>query len=85
MPFLAGWYRESGELAIRASLESVACGGRLAVISDCFPGIGIFQQPVKEAFQQLWDYSSPAWAGKFLDLCGPFPYVAECDDSAVVV
>jgi transposase len=23
--------------------------------------------PLKEAFQQLWDYSSPAWAGKFLD------------------
>jgi transposase len=22
---------------------------------------------LKEAFQQLWDYSSPAWAGKFLD------------------
>jgi transposase len=25
---------------------------------------------LKEAFQQLWDYNSPAWAGKFLDeLC----------------
>jgi transposase len=22
---------------------------------------------LKEAFQQLWEYSSPAWAGKFLD------------------
>jgi transposase len=22
---------------------------------------------LKEAFQQLWDYSSPTWAGKFLD------------------
>ncbi len=22
---------------------------------------------LKEAFQQLWDYNSPAWAGKFLD------------------
>ena len=22
---------------------------------------------LKEAFQQLWDYRSPAWAGKFLD------------------
>jgi transposase len=22
---------------------------------------------LKEAFQRLWDYSSPAWAGKFLD------------------
>jgi transposase len=22
---------------------------------------------LKEAFQQLWDYSSPAWAGKFLN------------------
>jgi transposase len=22
---------------------------------------------LKEAFQQLWNYSSPAWAGKFLD------------------
>jgi transposase len=22
---------------------------------------------VKEAFQQLWEYTSPAWAGKFLD------------------
>ena len=26
---------------------------------------------LKEAFQQLWDYNSPAWAGKFLDdWCG---------------
>ena len=25
---------------------------------------------LKEAFQQLWDYNSPAWAGRFLDdLC----------------
>jgi transposase len=23
--------------------------------------------PLKEAFQQLWDYDSPAWAAKFLD------------------
>ena len=22
---------------------------------------------LKEAFQQLWDYNSPAWAGNFLD------------------
>ena len=22
---------------------------------------------LKEPFQQLWDYTSPAWAGKFLD------------------
>src|SRR3954447_17350278 len=22
---------------------------------------------LKEAFQQLWDYNSPAWAGKYLD------------------
>jgi hypothetical protein len=22
---------------------------------------------LKEAFQQLWEYSAPAWAGKFLD------------------
>src|SRR5437879_5405216 len=22
---------------------------------------------LKEAFQQLWDYNSPAWAGRFLD------------------
>jgi transposase len=22
---------------------------------------------LKESFQQLWDYNSPAWAGKFLD------------------
>ena len=22
---------------------------------------------LKEAFQQLWDYNSPGWAGKFLD------------------
>ena len=22
---------------------------------------------LKEAFQQLWDYNSPTWAGKFLD------------------
>ena len=47
MPFLAGWYRESGELAIRASLESVTCGRRPPVISDCFLGIGIFQQPAR--------------------------------------
>ena len=26
------------------------------------PGLSL-----KEAFQQLWDYNSPAWAGKFLD------------------
>ena len=24
---------------------------------------------LKEAFQQLWNYNSPAWAGKFLDEC----------------
>jgi transposase len=23
---------------------------------------------LKEAFQQLWDYNSPAWTGKFLDV-----------------
>ena len=22
---------------------------------------------LKEAFQQFWDYTSPSWAGKFLD------------------
>ena len=22
---------------------------------------------LKDAFQQLWDYNSPAWSGKFLD------------------
>ena len=32
---------------------------------------------LKEAFQQLWEYDSPVWAGKFLDLCGHFPYVAK--------
>ena len=32
---------------------------------------------LKEAFQQLWDYNSPAWAGKFLDLCGHSPYVVK--------
>src|SRR5246127_133967 len=26
---------------------------------------------LKEAFQQLWDYNSPAWAGKFLDRVVP--------------
>src|SRR5258708_18154730 len=25
---------------------------------------------LKEAFQQLWDYNSPAWAGKFLEKVG---------------
>jgi len=25
------------------------------------------QRRIKEAFQQLWDYNSPAWAAKFLD------------------
>jgi transposase len=25
---------------------------------------------LKEAFQQLWAYNSPAWAGKFLDASG---------------
>jgi transposase len=25
---------------------------------------------LKEAFQQLWEYNSPAWAGKFLDESG---------------
>lgn len=28
---------------------------------------------LKEAFQQLWDYNSPAWAGKFLDECAGKP------------
>src|SRR5947209_17147577 len=28
---------------------------------------------LKEAFQQLWEYNSATWAGKFLDLCGHFP------------
>jgi transposase len=27
---------------------------------------------LKEVFQQLWDYQSPAWAGKFLDEWCPF-------------
>jgi hypothetical protein len=38
---------------------------------------------LKEAFQQLWDYNSPSWAGKFLDLCGHFPYVAKGAGRAV--
>src|SRR6202040_447472 len=28
---------------------------------------GVVAYLLKEAFQQLWEYSSPAWAGKFLD------------------
>ncbi len=28
---------------------------------------------LKETFQQLWDYNSPAWAGTFLDLCAGKP------------
>ena len=32
---------------------------------------------LKEAFQQLWDYNSHVWAGKFLDLCGHSPYGAK--------
>ena len=38
---------------------------------------------LKEVFQQLWDYQSAAWAGKFLDLCGHFPYVAKGAGRAV--
>jgi len=38
---------------------------------------------LKEAFQQLWEYNSPAWAGKFLDLCGYSPYVAKRAGRAV--
>ena len=38
---------------------------------------------LKEVFQQLWDYNSPAWAGKFLDLCGDLPYVAKGAGRAV--
>jgi len=26
---------------------------------------------LKESFQQLWDYNSPAWAGKFLRIGSP--------------
>ena len=40
---------------------------------------------LKEAFQQLWDYNSPSWAGKFLDLCGHFPYVAKTCSCAVLI
>jgi len=29
---------------------------------------------LKEAFQQLWEYSSPGWAGKFLDEWCPADY-----------
>ncbi len=29
---------------------------------------------LKETFQQLWDYNSPAWAGKFLGECVPTDY-----------
>jgi transposase len=28
---------------------------------------------LKEAFQQLWEYNSPGWAGKFLDECAATP------------
>src|SRR5215813_7247566 len=40
---------------------------------------------LKEAFQHLWEYSSPFWAGKFLDLCGHFPYVAKACSCAVLI
>ena len=40
---------------------------------------------LKEAFQQLWDYNSPAWAGKFLDLCGYSPYVSKVCSCAVLI
>jgi len=40
---------------------------------------------LKEAFQQLWDYTSPVWAGKFLDLCGHSPYVAKVCSCAVLI
>jgi transposase len=40
---------------------------------------------LKEAFQQLWDYNSPAWAAKFLDLCGHSPYVAKACDRAALI
>jgi transposase len=40
---------------------------------------------LKEAFQQLWDYNSPTWAGKFLDLCGHSPYVAKACSCAVLI
>ena len=35
-----------------------------AIVSDQPHGIGYL---LKEKFQQLWEYESPAWAGKFLD------------------
>jgi transposase len=40
---------------------------------------------LKEAFQQLWEYNSPAWAGKFLDLCGHSPYVPKVCSCAVLI
>jgi len=40
---------------------------------------------LKEAFQQLWDYHSATWAGKFLDLCGHSPYVAKACSCAVLI
>jgi transposase len=34
----------------------------------CQPPPSLYLEKLyKEAFQQLWDYNSPAWAGKFLD------------------
>jgi hypothetical protein len=32
-----------------------------------FPGFCLPARLLKEACQQLWEYRSPAWAGKFLD------------------
>ena len=47
MPPFAGWHAEARVLANCASLESVACSRQQAGISDCFLGIGIFQQPAR--------------------------------------
>jgi hypothetical protein len=37
----------------------------------------------REGPKQFWNYHSPAWAGKFLDLCGHSPYVAKGAGRAV--
>src|SRR5277367_2061056 len=48
--------------------------GSAAVCPRCHQPAPGYDQPqtvrgyhLKEAFQQLWEYNSPAWAGRFLD------------------
>jgi hypothetical protein len=41
--------------------------GSAAACSRCHQPAIVRAYLLKEAFQQLWDYNSPAWAGRFLD------------------